>query len=67
MGIVSPYTLLKYIDSYSRKELIENQLPGKQIPSRNQIPSRYPRVIEDKKVKEVCTYADIVSEGTAIY
>ena len=42
MGIVSPYTLLKYITSYSSKQNVDNQIPRKKIilkkiPSENKI------------------------------
>ena len=72
VGRVSPYKILKHISPYSSKELVENQIPGKQIPRnkippKKQIPSGDPRITEDKKGKKYCTYADIVSAGTATY
>ena len=35
MGILSPYIVIKYVASYSSKERVENQIPGKQIPLKN--------------------------------
>ena len=35
MGILSPYIIIKYVASYSSKERVENQIPGKQIPLKN--------------------------------
>ena len=52
---VSTYTLLKDITSYSSKERVKNQIPGKQIPPKKQIPSKEPKRIEDGKGKELRT------------
>ena len=54
----------------SQDKRVDNQIPGKQIPSKNipskkQIPSGEPKMLEDKREKEVRTYADVVSAGTA--
>ena len=44
--------------------VVENQISGKQIPLKNQISSKEPKMCEYEKGKEVRTYADIVSVET---
>ena len=49
MGIVSTYTLLKYITSYSSKERIKNKIPGKHIPSKRIFHQNRQKLLKIKK------------------